>query len=39
MALMLHREISLAWEYDTKAARGYRLALDQPPQPERARRS
>jgi len=36
-ALMLHREIPIAWEYDTKAARGYRLALDQPPQPERAR--
>jgi inorganic triphosphatase YgiF len=37
LTLMLHREIPIAWEFDTKAARGYRLALDQPPQPERAR--
>jgi inorganic triphosphatase YgiF len=36
LALMLHREVPTAWEYDTKAARGHRLALDEPPQPERA---
>ncbi len=37
LALALHREVSLAWEYDTKAARGYRLAMDEPPGPEKAR--
>lgn len=37
LALMLHRELSLAWEYDTMAARGYRLAANESPQPERAR--
>jgi inorganic triphosphatase YgiF len=37
LALMLHREIPVTWEYDTEAARGYRLAMDEPPQPERAR--
>jgi inorganic triphosphatase YgiF len=37
LALMLHREMPLIWEYDTTAARGYRLAADEPPQPERAR--
>src|SRR5215475_2343470 len=37
LALALHREVPLAWEYDTKAARGYRLAMDEPPGPEKAR--
>ena len=36
LALVLHRELPVAWEYDTKAARGYRLALDEPPSAERA---
>jgi CHAD domain-containing protein len=36
LALMLHREIPIAWEYHTKAARGYQLAVDEPSQPERA---
>ncbi|HEY1382599.1 MAG TPA: CHAD domain-containing protein [Dongiaceae bacterium] len=37
LALLLHHEIPVAWEHETKAARGYRLAVDQVPQPERAR--
>ena len=28
LALALHREVPVAWEYDTKAVRGYRLAAD-----------
>jgi len=37
LALALHREVPVAWEYDTKAARGYRLAMGEPPRPEKAR--
>jgi inorganic triphosphatase YgiF len=37
LALALHREICVAWELDTKAARGYRLAAGEPPTPERAK--
>jgi len=39
LALALHREVPVAWEYDTKAARGYRLAADEPAGPEKARTS
>lgn len=37
LALALHREAPCAWEYDTKAARGYRLAANEPPAAQRAR--
>jgi triphosphatase len=37
LALALHREVPLAWEYETKAARGYRLAANEAPPPWRAR--
>src|SRR5262249_28604419 len=36
-ALALNREVPVAWEYDTKAARGYRLAATEPPTPQRAK--
>jgi inorganic triphosphatase YgiF len=37
LALALHREVTIAWEYDTKAERGYRLAAREAPSPRRAR--
>ena len=37
LALALHRELPAAWEYDTKAARGYRLAAGEAPRPRRGR--
>jgi len=37
LALALHREVPAAWEFETKAARGYRLAANEPPVPQRAR--
>lgn len=36
LALALNREVPVAWEYDTKAARGYRLAANETPAPQRA---
>ena len=36
-ALALNREVPVAWEYDTKAARGYRLAANETPAPQRAK--
>jgi hypothetical protein len=34
---MLRRGAHIDWEYDTKAVRSYRLAVDKPPRSERAR--
>jgi inorganic triphosphatase YgiF len=36
LAIALNREVPVAWEYDTKASRGYRLAANDPPGPQRA---
>jgi inorganic triphosphatase YgiF len=36
LALDLHREVPAAWEYDTKATRGYRLAANEAPGAVRA---
>jgi len=36
LALRLHGDVPASWEVETKSARGYRLAADWPPGPERA---
>jgi inorganic triphosphatase YgiF len=36
LGLLLHRDVPVAWEYDTKAARGYRLAANEAPAARRA---
>ncbi len=37
LALALHRDVPVAWEYETKAARGYRLAAGEASPTQRAR--
>src|SRR5919108_1267044 len=36
LGLLIHRDIPVAWEYETKAARGYRLAASEAPTAHRA---
>jgi inorganic triphosphatase YgiF len=36
LGLLIHRDVPVAWEHDTKAARGYRLAANEAPAARRA---
>ncbi|MGH6929212.1 MAG: inorganic triphosphatase, partial [Dongiaceae bacterium] len=36
VGLLIHRDVPVAWEYETKAARGYRLAANEAPTAQRA---
>ena len=36
LGLLIHRDVPVAWEYETKAARGYRLAGNEAPTAQRA---
>lgn len=36
LGLLIHRDVPVAWEYETKAARGYRLAANEAPAALRA---
>ena len=36
LGLLLHRDVPVAWEYDTKSARGYRLAANEAAAAQRA---